>query len=485
MSNQPTSDIGSTGLQESWGQIRDDFLREWRGAEKVKRVDEMLKNSPVIGALRLAIEMPIRGISWEFTSEEGEDDPRLELLNAARANLSHSWNDHIVEALLFPFYGWSVFSITYERAGGQMLWRKFKMLGHDTIERWLFEEDGGLKGLRQFPYYWKEEIPIERCILYRFRRNRNNPEGESILRPAWTSWYYAKNLQQNEAIGIERNLSGLPVITPPMGTDMTESTSETTPYGRAHAIVRNVRNDQQAGIVLPPPTGDGEHQRWHFDLMASSGSGKTVDTDMVIGRYEKRILMSALAQFLILGQDGVGAFSLSQDQTDFFTMSVNSIADIISETFSKFAIPRLCELNGVDHAGLTLEHTPAGDINTAMLADTLQKVAPFITWESRDEVWLRSVLDLPSAEAEELDKAKEVRRQQAASTASFLFPPRQEQPPMFNQDGMMRSTRFAATAASDEDERRKFERRFGKQIGSFLAEQKQRVIKGAKGLRRG
>ena len=70
-----TQDIGNTGLQETWGQIQDDFLTEWRGKDKVKNVDEMLRNSPVIGALRMAVEMPIRDVSWQFVSDEGEDDP--------------------------------------------------------------------------------------------------------------------------------------------------------------------------------------------------------------------------------------------------------------------------------------------------------------------------------------------------------------------------------------------------------------------------
>ena len=75
-------DIGDTGLNTTgWGEIGDEFLREWQGAgEKAKRVREMLHNSPVISALRLAIEMPLRDIDWQFVSDDGEDDPRVALL---------------------------------------------------------------------------------------------------------------------------------------------------------------------------------------------------------------------------------------------------------------------------------------------------------------------------------------------------------------------------------------------------------------------
>lgn len=46
-----TQDIGATGLEQNFGRIKDDFLREWQGTEKIKRIDEMVKNSAAVGAL--------------------------------------------------------------------------------------------------------------------------------------------------------------------------------------------------------------------------------------------------------------------------------------------------------------------------------------------------------------------------------------------------------------------------------------------------
>jgi len=404
-----TRDIGASGLPVHGGRIDDDFLREWIGQNKIKRVTEMLKNSPVIGALRLAIEMPIRSIGWTFTSDRGEDDPRLELLNEALANLSHSWNDHVIDALLFPFYGWSMFTITYQRVGGKMLWRKFKQLGNETVYKWLMAEDGGLEGMQQYPQLYPNPIPIERMILYRFRLNRNNPEGESILRPAYTSYYYAKNLQTVEAITLERKGAGFPMIRMPQGADTTESTSADTDYGRATKFVRNIRIDEQDGLVLP--------FGWEFEFVAPP-AGTTLNFGETITRYEKRMLMAALAQFLILGQDGVGSLSLSRDQSDFFALSVNSIADIIAETFTKYAVPRLMKLNGQDADGLRLEHTPAGDTDLNQLVEVLSKTGALLTWTPEDEEWLRQTVGLPEKTADELadlqaeQKAEQAQREQ-------------------------------------------------------------------------
>ena len=97
-----TKEIGSTGQREKFGEVMDDFLADWKTTHaKVKTVDRMVKNSPLIGgALRLAVEMSIRKVDWFFTSEIGPDDPDLELVQEAFDNLTHSWADFISDAVL-------------------------------------------------------------------------------------------------------------------------------------------------------------------------------------------------------------------------------------------------------------------------------------------------------------------------------------------------------------------------------------------------
>ena len=467
---QLTKDIGHTGLTQYWGYIDDDFLTEWRGNEKVKRIDEMMRNSPVIASLRMAVEMPIRDVDWQFVSDEGEEDSRLELLNDALDNMSYSWNDHIVDALLMAFYGWSMFTITYERVGGRMYWRKFKMLGHDTVMRWEMSDDGGIQGLYQKPHLWPEMIPVERMLIYRFRKTRNNPEGESILRPAWVPWWYIKNIQQIEAIGIERNLAGLPVIRPPMGADMDGADGD-----NAELVVRNVRNDEQAGVVLPPPIGPEEHQRWHLDLMASQGGSKVTDTNMVISRYEKRMLMASLAQFLMLGQDNVGAFSTFEGAKDFFTMAVNTIASIIADTFTKYAIPRLMKLNGMDSQGLRMEHSPAGDIGLDVIGTFLQQAGAFVTWTPDDEVWLRGLARLPEKQAEELTELQEQERERKAQNALAMQQ-------AFQQRGDVDENvaTYAMSAAAIDREKTRLERAWERAQVSYFRQQKEDVMKAAR-----
>ena len=460
------AELGKTGLAEFSGQIHDDFLRELRGQEAYKRYDEMRRNSPIISALLMAYEQAIRQVSWEFNSDT-ENDARIELLNESKDALTTSWNDHITEVLTMLPFGFSVFEIVYQRVGSKILWRKFAPRGQNTVYQWRIDDDGGLGGFTQIspPTYRPTFLPVEKLILYRTRVERNNPEGRSILRSAWIPYYYAKHIQQIEAIGIERDLAGMPMIRLPEGADMGETSN--SDLGKAQKMVRNVRNDEQVGITLPAG--------WEFELVSTGGS-RQFDTDRIIRRYESRMLMSALAQFLQLGLDGIGSLALSKDQTDFFNMSVNSIADIIAETFTKYAIPRLLKLNGLDTEGIRLEHTPAGDVDVDMLSNILQRVGGMVTWDSEDEVWLRQLLGMPERDADELRMAQEEEQARRDAIAEQI---------QGNQNDQSQMTVDLFSSKSPDDKKRiKFENDMRQKIALALTKQKNKVMKAAKGLMR-
>lgn len=470
-------EIGVSGLAQFSGIIQADFLKELRGKEGYKKFNEMLLNSPVIGAMLLAIEQAVRSISWTFASDD-ENDERVQFLEEARADMSHSWNDHIIEALTMLPYGFSLFEECYKRdLRGRVVWRKFAIRGQDTVYKWLFDTAGGLAGFEQQDpnTYRITPIPIEKLLLYRTRVERGNPEGRSILRTSWVSYYFAKHIQQIEAIGIERDLAGLPVVTLPNGADTADTSA--SDFGKASRMVRNIRNDEQAGIVLPS-------EEWKLELLSTGGT-RQFDTNEIIKRHESRMLMAALAQFLMLGQESVGSFALSKDQTDFFTMSVNATADIIAETFTKYAIPRLLALNGYDVDGVRLEHTPAGDVDITMVADFLQKVGAYITWNEEDEIWLRQVARLPERDIETLRAERELAAQRKEETRQ-AFLERSNQSDQDKQEKQEKlNADFYAADAPDDDKRRRRERQWERAIQEYFDAAKKRMLKAAKEMKKG
>jgi hypothetical protein len=495
----PDLEVGTTGLAQFSGLIFQEPLVELRGREACKRYNEMRLNSPIIGAALLSIENPLRSTSWNFTSEDGADDPRLELLDRARKNLDHSWNDFVSEVVTMLPFGYSIFETVFEQVGTEILWKRFSSRGQDTVYRWLFEEEKNtlddpspkqrLVGFVQLapPHYQLTPIPIDRLMLFRTRVERDNPEGRSMLRQSWVPYYYIKHIQQIEAIGIERDLAGLPVIKLPPGAS---TGGADTDDAKAAKIVRNLRNDEQSGVVLL----DG----WELELLSTGGS-RALDTDKIVNRYEKRMLTSFLAQFLMLGQDGIGSLSLSKDQSDFFTMSVNSVADIIAETFTKTAIVKLMELNGYTADGLALEHTPAqGETGVTVAADFLQKVGPYLTLGPEDEVWLRQIINMPEKSIEAIQA--EAEEKQAAAQAAALAMQNQKMQQGQNQqqaqmgqsgEAIVKSTQpngmiaeQYGAAAVDDAKRRKMEREWQKAVQVFFDAQKKRILKAAKEIQK-
>ena len=146
-----------------------------------------------------------------------------------------------------------------------------------------------------------------------------------------------------EGIGIERDLAGLPVIY--LGNDTSKS-GPNSDYQIAKDLVVNIRNDEQAGIVIPKPKmgATSEGNGILFELV-SSGGRRQYDTSAIIERYDKRKALSVLAQFIMLGMEKVGSYALSKSQGDLFTISVSAWLDSIASVINTYAIPKLIKYN--------------------------------------------------------------------------------------------------------------------------------------------
>lgn len=493
---------GTTGLVVFSGIVQEEFLRELRGREGYKRFDEMRRNSPIIGAMLYFHEMAVRRCSWNFSNKAAPKakDERVDFLNYARENMTQSWNEFISETLSFLPFGYSLFWVNYMRdQNNGLVWDTFSPRAQNTVYQWLLnyegqqgydpnKRNGDINGLIQQapPSYKMETMTMDRLIHFRTRIERNNPEGISLLRNAWVPYYYCKNLQSIEAIGYERDLNGVPVIHMPAGANMNED-DPNSDFNKAHEVIRNARNDEQAGFIEP----DG----WDIKLLSAAGKG-FANISQTIERYESRMLMAMLSQFIMLGQGDVGSYSLSKDQTSIAAMIVNATADIICETFTKQEIPRILKLNGYDPKGICLEHSPAGDTDVAMFADFLQKVKENLTWDASDELWLRQMAGMPEkterqieSAMEEKEAAKEEARQQFLQRTNGSMSSEQKDKPMNGRNGNMPMmdensiSLFAAGQPLDVRKRRQIEKQWNEAMAAFLVKQKRRVLAEARKMK--
>jgi hypothetical protein len=362
----PRMVIGTTGLQQYGGTIDEEFLPLLRGINGVRLYQEMGANSPVLAAAMHVIKMLIRRVSWRI--EEADDSnlamQQKEFIEGAFEDTSHTMEDLISEVLSYLQYGWSFFETVYKiRRGdsknpehasnfndGLWGWRKFEIRAQSTLDSWVFAEDGGIEAMVQQDYNAGRGpvvLPMEKCLLFRTETTKGNPEGLSLFRPAVIPYWNCKRVSEYEVIGVERDLAGMPIFEVPFELLMTDAPAELKALrAQLEQFVTQVRRDQRWGGLVPSEQDEeGKPSGYKFKLMGTSGK-RQIETDAIIRRYESRMLMLFLAQFLILGQDKVGSFSLASSMTDLFSVAIGTFMDIISAVFNRFAIPRLQKMNG-------------------------------------------------------------------------------------------------------------------------------------------
>lgn len=421
-------ELGRTGLRHWGGYILEEWERTLQGKRGADVYREMSDNDAVVGGILYAIEMLVRKTSW-WWEPAGDTQPDLqanEYCESLLDDMSYSWPDTVSEILSFLPFGWSWFEVVLKRRlgdqrdptkrskydDGKIGLRKLAIRAQDTLAQWEFDETGGVQAMKQKPPpdYAERTIPIEKALLFRTRVTKGNPEGRSILRNAHRSWFFAKNIQNIEAIGIERDLAGLPKLVPPEQVDIWNPNDvQAQAYRReAEQLVSSIRRDEQEGILLP--------YGWEFDLVTTGGQ-RQFDAGNVIERYEKRIATSVLADVILMGQDKVGSFALSKTKETLFTSALETYLDQIANVINMHLVPRLMRLNASAFPGVTghpqLKHGEIDQISLEELGAFVKALSDSGAPIWPNEEMLIKILDkagLPAPAEDELEAALEAKR---------------------------------------------------------------------------
>ena len=407
-------ELGSSGLRRSGGTITEEFLANLQGVKGFKVYREMRDNDPVIGAMLYAIDKVITRLEWHV---EGEDERTATFVQECLDDMSDSWDATLQNILSMLVYGWSFHEVVYKIRGGltndprtnsrfkdhRIGWRKWPVRAQETLQEWMIDDRGGIQGMVQIDPSGGglHRIPIEKALLFRTTTNRNNPEGYSLLRNAYRPWFYKRRIEEIEAVGIERDLAGLPMaFVPPEYLMNTASPAQKAVLNAITDIVQNVKRNEQEGIVFPAAYDEQGNRIFDLQLLSASG-GRQFDTGAVIQRYDQRIAMSLLSDFLLLGSDRVGSFALGTAKIDLWTLAVDSIAKTIAEVVNQYAIPRLLKLNAMRTD--TLPYLTYGQVSSVELSDVADYVSKLvgvgaIMPDPSLEDHLRQLGDLPDSQ---------------------------------------------------------------------------------------
>lgn len=354
--NPNLTELGRSGLKQSAGYIYEEFLTNLRWPRAGEIYQEMSSNDPVVTAMLLVSKQLFRNVSWSVkeASSSSEDMSAAAFVRECMDDMSTTWLDFVEEITSYFEYGWAYHEIVYKRRNGykrneddsskfadnRIGWRRMPGRSQVSLASWDFDDDTGrFKGMIQATEQKDVLIPVERALLFRTTTARGNPEGKSFLRGAYRPWYFKKHIEEIEGIGIERDLAGLPVVVAPEGVDIfnvTENEANIRARNAAMAMVSSIRNDRNAGIVLP--------FGWDLKLL-SSGSTRQFDTSSIIGRYDQRIAITMLADIVMLGADKVGSFALAKVKQSLLATCLDAQLKSIVDILNRQAIPRLFAYN--------------------------------------------------------------------------------------------------------------------------------------------
>jgi hypothetical protein len=332
-----------------------DQLASLRGMRGLKTYRNMAETDATVGGILFTARMLMRSVKWdiEAASEEPEDIARAEFLEQCLfEDQSTPWPEFVSQALDMLVYGFSVHEIVWKRRMGDQKdptlrskfddkrigIRKFSALPADTVVEFLLDEASGLRGVKQSCANGATvEIPAEKLVI--FRTDHRSWSGQSVLRTAVKAWHAKKTLEDYEAIGIERDLVGIPLLYAEAGYYAQYQTE-------LQAMARNARNDEQAGFVLPDIRDEHGNRVVEFTVVQAGGS-KAYDVHQTIGRYTRDIAASITQDVLLLGSERVGSFALMKEKRDLSAVPLAAWLHEIAETMQCHVVPRLFRMNGM------------------------------------------------------------------------------------------------------------------------------------------
>ncbi len=384
-SDKPTEKaLGIVGMRAASGKVEEEFIYDLRWPEAGKVYQEMASNDAIVGAGLYLIETVVRKAKWEVkpASDESADVEHAAFIESCMHDMEdQTWDDFVCEVLSMLTYGFSFHEILYKvRRGpqekdpalrskysdGKIGWQELPVRSQATLDEWVFDEttgkpiefiqDPGRVGADGD----KVNIHLEGNLLFKTKSSRNNPEGQSILRKAYRSWFFKKYIEELEGIGVERNLAGIPHLQPAEGVDLFNPDDErmVEMLGWAQDIVDDLRQDRNHGLITP--------FGWTLTLL-NSKSGSSMDTDTIIHRYDSRIAMAMLADIIVMGGDRTGSFALAEVKNDLFIASLQALLNNICGILNTKAIPKLFAFNNI-----ILDEYPqiiAGDLQTPSLKE--------------------------------------------------------------------------------------------------------------------
>jgi hypothetical protein len=337
------NEIGYAHTPGTWWQWDEETTPELRWPDSVRVYDQMRSQDSQVASVLRAVTLPVRRTPWRIDPAGAKarvtqfvaDNLSLPIVGKKPTPLPRtrdrfSWDAHLREALLMLPFGHMYFEQVYrvDEGGGRARLRKLAPRLPKTIEDVKVADDGGLIYIQQYgssTSQRQQPIPVNRLVAYVHEREGGNWLGRSLLRPAYKHWLIKDRLLRVQAQTIERNGMGVPLY---------KGAPDETDLAKGAAMAQSWRAGEAAGAAVP-------HEA---DLVLRGVEGQLPDADPAVRYHDEQIARAVLAHFLNLGTQ-TGSWALGTTFADFFTLSLQTLAQQIAEVATQHIVEDLIDIN--------------------------------------------------------------------------------------------------------------------------------------------
>lgn len=351
MATAPVQERGYASNGSSFWAFDDETTPELRWPLNLLVYDRMRRQDAQVGSVLRAVTLPVRRTTWRVDPNGANERvvqhvaQDLGLPIAGRSDLPaslgrqrdrFSWAEHLRHALLELVFGHMFFEQVY-RIGDDGLahLRKLGPRMPRTLAGINVAPDGGLLSIEQHAVAGSPSntvtIGVERLVAYVHDREAGDWRGVSLLRDAYKNWLIKDPMLRVQAQTVERNGMGVPVYIAQEGASAAD-------IAAGAKIAQSYRSGDAAGAALP----------FGAQLHLLGVEGVLPDADKVIRYHDEQIARAVLAHFLNLGTQ-TGSWALGSTFADFFTMSLQTLAQQIADVATQHIVEDLVDANyGVD-----------------------------------------------------------------------------------------------------------------------------------------
>lgn len=401
LANAPLSPLGyASSVTSAFWDADVEPTPELRWPLNIRVFDNMRRQDAQCASVLRAVTLPVRRTGWWIDQEGASDEVTqfvaenlglsirggAELPTPKRMRDRFSWHDHLRQALLEIVFGHMFFEQQYRVSpdGSRALLRKLEPRMPRTIEAINVARDGGLVSIKQYAAGpaddIPQEIPVDRLVCYVNDQEAGDWRGTSLLRAAYKNWLLKDRALRTGSQTLDRNGMGVPVYQGADGeNDLTAGLT----------LARDIRSGSDSGASIP----------FGASLRLLGVEGALPDSDPFIRYQDEQIARAVLAHFLNLGTQ-TGSWALGSTFADFFTLSLQTLAQQIADVATQHIVEDLVDVNfGPDEPAPCVVFDEIGSRRDAT-ADAVKALidAGAISTDEATESYLRNSYGLPPAD---------------------------------------------------------------------------------------